>query len=469
MKNVTRIKTNKRGRTTWILVDNRGEEIEAFSAFCEAIFPFAFATQKRYAEVVSQFIDYLFEAGVFQVTVTKQHLNEVIETYPHLLVEGTSRMRDSLLKSIDADPRSRWLLNAVNSLDRKPLKPTSLTNTLAAINKFLRLSDSLAREAFELATMAGIDHRDNFATLIRGLDGHRTFTEAEVNRLRQNSVLGSVIRFRSRGMSRPRRLALRQHGVQDDTHRRDFPIQCVIPLANMATSKRDKALWLFLAASGTRASEARNLQWTDIDPATQEVFIFDPLGRRLGGDMTQQERIRFKGRTVSMTYLIQPFKQLFFEALAEYVNEEYVPSRDERDAGFVFQYIEPRRRGVPYVSASDASLNANFHIACERVSLQLEPEMRNVLDGRTLHSLRHMYGVYMVNDFPVDLKEGRFGLELSEVQILMGHKELRTTRHYARPKRQSLQSKLLLADQQLLGSSSNNCVASIWEVQRAPK
>jgi integrase len=270
-------------------------------------------------------------------------------------------------------------------------------------------------------------------------------------------------------MSRPRRLALRQHGVQDDTHRRDFPIQCVIPLANMATSKRDKALWLFLAASGTRASEARNLQWTDIDPATQEVFIFDPLGRRLGGDMTQQERIRFKGRTVSMTYLIQPFKQLFFEALAEYVNEEYVPSRDERDAGFVFQYIEPRRRGVPYVSASDASLNANFHIACERVSLQLEPEMRNVLDGRTLHSLRHMYGVYMVNDFPVDLKEGRFGLELSEVQILMGHKELRTTRHYARPKRQSLQSKLLLADQQLLGSSSNNCVASIWEVQRAPK
>ena len=255
MKNVTRIKTNKRGRTTWILVDNRGEEIEAFSAFCEAIFPFAFATQKRYAEVVSQFIDYLFEAGVFRVTVTKQHLNEVIETSPHLLVEGTSQMRDSLLKSIDADPRSRWLLNAVNSLDRKPAKPTSLTNTLAAINKFLRLSDSLAREAFELATMAGIDHRDNFSTLIRGLDGHRTFTEAGVNRLRQNSVLGSVIRFRSRGMSRPRRLAVRQHEVQDDTHRHDSR-SSVFPVGQHGNIEARQSSMAILSCSGARASEA---------------------------------------------------------------------------------------------------------------------------------------------------------------------------------------------------------------------
>jgi len=446
LKNVVRVKAAKHGHITWLLLDKAGMPIEAFSYYCEKNRDFAVSTQKRYAEVVSRFIDYLIEADAFGVPTTKKHLNAVIDAYPLLLRDGSIGLEERLRRTISDNPEDEWLLRVAQSLNQQPLRPASFSNTLAAINRFLRLSEALAIEAFEKATLAGITHNESYKDLIKALSGATKLSAVEVRNMRHNSVLGSVIRFKSEGLTRPRRLSTSATVTQVDIHHLDFPMEFVIPLAHSATSYRDRALWLLLAASGIRVSEALNLQWADINPETQEVFIYDPAGRRLGGDMTPDERARFKGRTVSMTYLIQPFRQAFFRALEDYVRHEFVPGRTTSSSGFVFQYIEPSRRGQPLRGVSDAALTGNFKAASEKAGVPTVSSRQ-----WTIHSLRHMYGVYMVNDFPVDPASGKYGLELAEVQVLMGHRSINSTRHYARKKRRVLEHKLRQADERLLG------------------
>ena len=54
----------------------------------------------------------------------------------------------------------------------------------------------------------------------------------------------------------------------------------------------------------------------------------------------------------------------------------------------------------------------------------------------------------MLNDFPVDKKRGIYGLSLSEVQMLMGHASITSTKHYARTKRRNLEDKLEASDRE---------------------
>ncbi|MDP2030558.1 MAG: site-specific integrase [Thiobacillus sp.] len=431
-----------------MLLDDSGSPVEAFSHFCERNRDYKFATQKRYSEVVAHFIDYLIEAKAFGIAVTKRHLNAVIDSYPLLLRDGSDALCARLSKSVEEHPEDIWLLRVAKALDKSPIQPASFSNTLSPINRFLRLSEALAAEAFEQATLAGMAHNNNHKDLIEALSGADALSEFEKRRMRQNSVLGSVIRFRGRGLERPRRIRATIETAQVDVRHLDFPIDFVTLLANVATSWRDRALWLLLAASGIRISEALNLQWSDIDIENQKVFVLDPAGRRFGQDMTVAERRKFKGRTVSFTYLIQPFRQAFFHALEMYVKHELVPPQDKADAGFVFQYIEGTRRGKPYVGVSNSALNANFKAACARA--QIPGPAPSGIRKWTIHSLRHLYGVYMLNDFPVDAQAGRYGLELVEVQMLMGHRNINSTRHYARKTRRNLENKLAQADQLLM-------------------
>jgi len=458
LKNFTRVQTTQSGHTTWLLLDEQGIPVPAFSYFCKKNWDYAFATQKRYAEVVAGFLDYLVEANAFGTSSapSKRYLNEVIDAYPVILRDGTRVVWARTVSSLKQNPENKWLADVSHNLERVPLALSSFSNTLAAINRFLRLSESLAVEAFEQAKLLGLEHKDSFSSLITALSGAERLSELEKRNMRMNSVLGSVMRFRGEGLTRPRRLTTPGAPVQTDLRNLDFPIDYVLPLASAATSWRDRALWLLLAASGIRVSEALNLQWSDIDIKNQKVYVLDPAGRRLGGDMTTQEKARFKGREVSMTYLIQPFRQAFFQALEQYVVSEYVPPRNKSDGDFVFQYVEPGLRGKPYVGVSDSALNKNFKAACERANV---PQSNVGKKHWPQHSLRHLYGVYMVNDFPVAPEKGRFGLELAEVQVLMGHKSIASTRIYARKKRRSIERLLTQADQYLLGLSEGQLLA----------
>lgn len=443
LKNLTRETTTRNGQKTWRLRTAQGQELEAFTRFAEFAERYSPRTTKRYLEVVGRFLDYLIEAGVFEHPApTARRLNAIIDAYPLLLRDGSELTASRIRQRAQPNPDDDWLVATALGLGWSPQKAGSFSNTLAGINHFLALSESLAREELERASLLGIAHNDKPEGLIRALQGTVTVSSAEVHRMRQNSMLGSVAKYASKGIRRPQRLRGSGQTAQQDTENKDFPLEHLQALIGAATSWRDKALWLLLAASGIRTSEARNMLLDDILPEEQRVYVIDPDGRRFKPPSTVLEQPRFKGRAIAATYLFPPLRQWFFEALEQYLNLEYVPTGDR----YLFQYVEPTRRGEPLVNASDSAIAKSFKKAAYRAGVPLP------FDGEeyTPHSLRHLYGVYMLNDYPVDPSTGRFGLRITDVQMLMGHAKLSTTQKYARVKRERLMQKLQASDQALL-------------------
>jgi integrase len=449
---VVRVERARHGQRTWELRTLDGETVHAFSVFCERNADYSERTQKRYAETVSRFLDYLFEADVFgRQPVTSRYLNSVIEAYPLLLRDGSEVTAARVTKRLAETPEDAWLAKVASALRWRPMKPGSFSNTLAAVNRFLALSELLSKEAYEQARVLGIDHHGRRERLIKALEGEVAVSGREIVQMRQNSMLGSVSKFVSKGIKRPRRLKVSTGPVQLDQRNRDFPLAYIDALVNAAQSWRDKALWLLLAASGIRTSEARNLLLDDIDFEQQQVWVLDPSGRRYSAPREVQGQPRFKGRVVATTYLFPPLRQAFYKALEQYLKHEYVPCTKPGQPRYLFQYIEPTRRGQPLINASDAALAKSFKSAGQRAGVPLPPNG----DDWTPHSLRHLYGVYMLNDYPLAPEQGRFGLELVEVQMLMGHANIRSTQVYARSKQHRLVTRLQASDEALLSLAAD--------------
>lgn len=451
LNNVIREKHIRNGQETWKLSTRDGDPVLAFNYFCEKNVEYSFRTQKRYAEVASRFIDYLYEAHVFDQAVRPSYLNAVVEAYPTLLRDG-SEVTSSRIRNSNSD---LWLAEVAERLDWKPLAPKSFDNTIAAVNRFLRLSESLAREASEKAALFGIDAKQGYIALIKALDGVVALTRFEIAAMKQNSMFGNVAKYAPKGIKRARRL--RGPGAPSPSSRRilDFPRESLPALIDAAVTWRDKSLWLLLAASGVRASEALNLLLDDVDMETQKVYVFDPHGRRAELGKNDPNRLRFKGREMAHTYLIPELSRDLFYALQQYLHLEFVPCYKPGEPAYLFQYVEPTKRGQPYVDASHAALTQSFKRALRAANIPVPKEGKDWV----LHSLRHMYGVYMVNDFPLNPSLGQFGLPLVDVQMMMGHASIRSTAHYARSKHRRLEAKLAASDQAMLEMSADELKA----------
>jgi integrase len=154
--------------------------------------------------------------------------------------------------------------------------------------------------------------------------------------------------------------------------------------------------------------------------------------------MLIDEKVRFKGRITSKTYLFEPLRTEFFKWFELYLRNEYIPTTEH---DYVFQIVAGERRGNPLNTASDTARKKSFKKTVRRASVEGPPGCPDYV--WTPHSLRHLYGVYMLNYIPVP---GGFGLKASEVQMLMGHKDINSTLIYARHNTLMLRAKLEAAD-----------------------
>ena len=448
MKHFTRHWGSRRGQEVFSLIDDQGDVVEPFQHFVAAMVKqdFAQATVKRYMEVVANFLDYLVEARVFGTAVPAATLNRAVESY--LWIRARS---DRILAVPDdeADEDTAWAKPIIRSLGLRPVSPSD--NETAAINLFLRLSETLAQTEWERVCHYGIQPPSSagYQAAIRAIDGFSPMPQAQRSALKQCSMLANVVRMNPTGIRKQRGLKAPGGSKRSIDGPLAFPLDRLSNLFEQATSVRDKALWVLLAGSGLRTSEAMNLRWPDIDIANQKIFVEDPDSLRFSRDLPLAEKARFKGRTVSDVYLYQPLRNLFFDLLSAYLRTEYVAGAGH---DLVFQDIRAGTdRGRPMRDLSDTARIKAFKAAVARASI---PSGRPG-EQWVLHSLRHSFGVYMLNYLPVP---GGYGLVLKEVQRLMGHKRETSTAHYAREDRLILASKLEHADT-LIGLGSSDWVS----------
>ena len=467
---VRKVRVNQFGIASWQLFAPDGVPISVFSEYCRKIAGLKYTTRLRYTTVVARFVDYLYEVQLLGgAPVSRGVVNDSIDYYIALLRSGDQislavGKRERARYAEGDEAREQALRAVAKRLGIEPLAAGSWDNTLAALNGFLRVCSLLEREAKEIALLkGGIEVRLlaaaewDYRPLLQAVDGVSAFSAEEARHLKHSTMLGGVIRFRGDILMRPR--GLRQSSRQQaqvDVDSLDFPEEYFPALLQSATSWRDRALWTLLLANGIRRSEGLNLQWCDIDFAARVVYVLDPDLLRYGREVAIEERERrFKGRSMSRTYLRQPYRDWFFEYLNRYRKEEYRLPLDGND--FVFQYLISPHHGRPLHQATDETLNSAFTSAVKRARIPGPPISRDFV--WTGHSLRHAFGRYMLNDYKVP-GQAQPGLTEAEVQMLMGHKDIASTRKYAKLRASKLQAKLLAHDHQFIqGNAPAPCLA----------
>lgn len=433
LRNFHKLHRKQGGYDTFRLIDDDGHFLQAFDTFVTHMLNkrLAATTLKRYSEVVAVFLDYLVEYGVFGQPCSRREIQDAVEGYL------PARARSS------ENPSYNRSQEIVRQLGLTALGNSSLSSTAAAINSFLKLSDRQAVLNREIAEWHGellVDGeapRELFARLSPEMR-----SRMEVKHLMRNSMLASVIRLNPDGVEKPGNHLV--SSKKEQIEEKEFPAEYIVPLLDAANSWRDRAYWALTAGAGLRLSEAAQVTWDAVITDKRKVFVYDPKGHRYGNQLPEEYAPRFKGRKHSETYIIPQLRDIFFEALEQYVRREYRPTGEHN---LVFQDIRNGQNGRPFMSVSDKNIGSSFKRACQRAGVPTLPNDQLY----TLHSLRHFYGVFMLNYIPV---EGGYGLKLTEVQRLMGHEKASTTAKYAREDRLILQSKLELFDKLVLSGNA---------------
>lgn len=436
MKNVSLIATEVDGRRSFALLDPEGRRIAAFDAFANTLLSHPFNTRTAYCRNLARFFDYLIEATKYLASgdseLTREAIVEVLDTYQQYLVYGGNS--------------GSQLARQVNSTLPSPMVATASCELMhAPLRRFLRLSETLRKQLDEFARH-GLQTSDVDPLSLLPTTGARKLRNHQARALLANSMLAGVL---AGGPQLLLEAALPSvGGAAPYDEKRAFPFDASVQLINAMPSWRDKALYSFCAASGCRISEALQLLWADIHTSDGTVKLVDPARRAndrsyLALQLGERDKLVWKGRATQATLLIEPFSSMFFEALEMYLRLEYMPHGLHQ---FVFQHRRMGMEGRPYFLSAASSRNDVFKAAMATCIPHQDDRL-----GLGVHSLRHMYGTYLLNYFP--RADGSYGLPVGLVKQLMGHKSVAQTERYARHDTDLVEVDLAFATAMVFGSN----------------
>jgi integrase len=317
----------------------------------------------------------------------------------------------------------------------KPRRTISLRSSglyHAAIDDFLYFCKDMIAEAKEFAEQ-GLELQIPSYELVIGLSLSASVTH-RAKSSKYDVGLGSK-KVRSKKLS-SHVGASKKTGESIEPHK-FFPLDKTVDLIESATSWRNGALWALLAGTSVRVSEAMQLLWDDIDFVKREIRVNDPAGRADAAyayrGLTEGElsRLCWKGRTTSLTFILEPYGAMFFENL-----EMYRDSGDGSAHNFVFQTTQ----GKPlFLTDYGKVVLAPFKKAARPIYAEKGLSMSQV----GLHSLRHGY-IYFMRNF-VEFRGG-YGLSPHELMCLTGHADIKSLETYGRVDRETLFEQLGVAN-----------------------
>ena len=425
LKNFTKIKLEKNNQSYWKLFKINGDEVVPFTEWSLNIQnKFAFQTRDKYTQVVSKFLDYLIEVNIFEEVTTKLEFKNAIENYKLLLSYGKS-ITDKELNDI------------AYSLDFNKISNASWSNNIAAINSFLRFVFEKEEDEREyLLVKQNIDLPAEYRNFLPELNRIVTLNHYQKEALKQKSYLANLYRKTGDLTISGGIKSKVTKKTNQDLKRLDFPAIEIPKLLNNTSCFRNRAIYALLAGTGIRSSEALSLTWDMIDIDNQKVLIQDLRENN-------NEKIRFKGRDTAETFFIPELRHIFFQALYEYQLNE---ANNNVNHNYVFQFLNGKQYGEAYYTISRQNFIKEFKRTVKRANIK--PPVFNEEFNWTPHSLRHFYGVYMLNYIPLN---NGYGFSLEEVQKMMGHKSIEVTRQYARTASEYIQTQLEYAELKING------------------
>ncbi len=347
---------------------------------------------------------------------TGAYLNRILLMYPTFLAEAQQSP-------------NKFVVEVARELDFNGLAISSVGRHVSTVNSFINfnneewISHQALVESLEL---------DTFVTeggVLAQIAQQSSLSISEKRAMLTKSMLGGVISGGPKKTVRPKlKVPRRFRSTQEPSEKlymKSFPLDKVIPLIESASSYRDICLFSLLAGTGVRTHEAMQMRTEDVLAYEETVKIL-PYAERIEAytdlDDVQVTALSFKGRTSSDVTFLQPFKDIFFNNLMNYLVEERDKTHPRHD--FLFVTIANNSNGNPWFLADSTSHNVTFK------STQRRLKMDRIF---SLHSLRHFYGTWLHNYAP----NGQgYGYPIKIVQRAMGHSFETTTEGYAIPDRQ---------------------------------
>lgn len=430
-KNVTLLTIQTDGITSYKLIDAQGV-VPAFTAYANILAERPFNTRKTYCHAIADFFDYFYEACFYSVhanestpKLTRAELRKVIEFWHDYLTVGEDSGKDLV----------RLVCTTLPS-PRVSKSTAALKN--AALASFLVLSDSLREETAALVSLklmtsqVEIDPAHLFESVHKVMEVGLYERQAMI----ANSMFAGVIAGGPKLKKRTQRVVKAIAYTFDMS--RVFPFESIVPFIDSMLSYRDKALYSLYAASGCRSHEGLQLLWSDIDVTARTVSFVNPSRRWNDPSyrfLTAKDRdkLAWKGRETDLAFLIEPYKSMFFEHLEKYIRKEYYPHNQHQ---FIFQSTKGKYRGKPYFLTAQQTRQQIFDTAVLKCGLSAD------IGG--VHSFRHAYATYLLNY--IALGNGKYGLPIGMVKVMMGHASVKATEKYAVHDKDLIQSQLNYAN-----------------------
>lgn len=426
-------------------IKDEDRELASFSHYSRWLTRRGYSTNtiKKYSENVANFLDFLFEASKSNALQAENlDFNDVVYSYESFMLFGQE----------SSNPLANELAQKLGKKNKT--SPISLSqNIQASIQWFIEIT---------LLSRAKEGHFDPFFGLFFE---RKTVTRSnlEKSKIKEKSWLAGTIRNSLSHLAQTARREALFPGLKRKNKRANpgnhkvqpFPIEFAVPLVRSKKPPkstkfhRDMALYSLLAATGMRTHEALQLRFIDIisdEDGNARIELHSPFGRPTPGlTETEYRLLAWKGRDTTRTFMIEPFASIFWEHLKQYLELEYNQSVNH---DFVFQ----KDNGRPFFVSDRKNRSKTFKDYAKKAGIQDVTSIR-------IHSLRHMYGTYILNYMPVPGNRTP-GLPLVYVQRLLGHASSSSTQRYSQHDEDVLDAYIEHANMYVTGRGEESLAAS---------
>jgi len=417
-----------------------GKPIDAFNAYSDLLFNNLYhssgaSTPTIYCPDVAEFFDYGYETGILGTRcLIPEAAHATMCQYRNYLTEG-AHSKDFVIR------------RAAIALNHRPVSPAFAARKIAAVNHFLHNSTRVAQDtAAHRSILAG---EKPLPSVMPSVIKPRRRSQTERERIFEETLQFGTPRtdfaFARGGIPSPK--------VKRINAKRDFPTCHILSLLRHAPSAYYRCLWTLQAGGGLRISEAFLVRRSDINTKNKTIKIEDPNNRRNPSKKKEKKKdgsnIAYKGRETASVIMFEPYKSIFFEALDEYEKERPTSSSD-----FLFVSEKRESHGESVIQSTlfnTTTKTYNTELRKAQIAAGIAGEGEKFF---TSHSLRHFYGNWARNCVYIPGRN-RVGLELSEIQLLMGHKDIKSTERYAKLDELNVAAEIASANQLVHGWSTS--------------
>lgn len=413
-----------------------GKPVDAFNAYSDLLFNSLYhssgaSTPTIYCPDVAEFIDYAYETGILgSRCLLPAAAHATMSQYRIYLTDG-AQSKDFVIR------------RAAIALNHRSVTNAHAARKIAAVNHFLNNSTRVTQDtAVHLSILAG---EKPIAPVTPLVVKPRRRSKAERGRVIEETLQWGAPRtdfaFTRGGIPSVK--------VKRINQKRDFPTCHILSLLRHAPSAYYRCLWALQAGGGLRISEVFLVRISDINCKNKTLKIADPNNRRDPSKKKDGSNIAYKGRETASVIMFEPYKSIFFEALEEYEKERPTSSSD-----FLFVSDERESLGesiIQSVPFNTTTKKYNAELKQAQIAAGTAEEGGKFF---TSHSLRHFYGNWARNCVYIPGRN-RVGLELSEIQLLMGHKDIKSTERYAKLDEINVATEIASANQLVHGWSTS--------------